>query len=133
MKKFNFIFMMVGLCAAAIFAQNSEGESSMENRNVFGTIVNGFAESTRTINEINREHMAAVKADSIASFQEATAPDPGLVKFREAQGFGNKVRVIFANIRDTAKANAENEKARRAEIQSHESYKKILTGSYWGI
>jgi hypothetical protein len=98
----------------------------MAKKGIIGTITEGFAESTRTVREINRENMAAVKADSKANFQAATAPDPGLVKFKQAKGFKNKVRVIGKNIKDGANAASEKERERRAEIQSHEAYRTLL-------
>ena len=96
-------------------------------KGIIGTVVSGFAESTRTVHSINKENIAAVKADSKALFDEARKPDPGMVKFKQAKGFGNKVKVIAENIKDGAAEASENEKVRRAEIQSHESYRTILT------
>ena len=99
----------------------------MKNKKgIIGTITEGFAESTRAVHEINKENIAAVKADSKAMFDEATAPDPGFVKFKEAQGLGNKAKVVFENIKDGAAEASEAEKERRAEIQSHESYRTVL-------
>ena len=98
----------------------------MANKNFIGTITEGFAVSTRNIQTINRENMAAVIADTKANFDEATAPNPGMVKFMEAKGFGNKVKVIVENIKEGARENTKKENARRAEIQSHESYKTLL-------
>jgi hypothetical protein len=49
-------------------------------------VINGFAESTRNIHQINKENMAAVRADSKANFDAATAPDPGLVKVKNTKG-----------------------------------------------
>ena len=98
----------------------------MDNNSIIGTITKGFAESTRAVHEINKDNMAAVKADSKALFEGAKAPDPGMVKFRQAKGIGNKVKVIAENIKEGAAEASEIENERRAEIQSHESYRKIL-------
>jgi len=95
-------------------------------KGVFGTITEGFMESTRAVREINKEHWAAVKADSKAVFEEAKTPDPGLVKFRQAKGLGNKIKVIGQNIREGTAANSEKEKERRAEIMSFDSYRTLL-------
>jgi hypothetical protein len=98
----------------------------MENKGIVGKIADGLAESTRAVHEINKENIAAVKADTKANFEEATAPDPGLEKVKQAKGFGNKVKTIAENIKEGAKENTEKEKERLAEIQSHESYKTLL-------
>lgn len=99
----------------------------MENKKgIIGTITEGFAESTRNVHAINKEHMAAVKADTKANFQAATTPDPGFVNFKQAKGFGNKIKVVGQNIKNGAAAASEHEKDRRAEIQSHEAYRTLL-------
>jgi hypothetical protein len=100
---------------------------------VIRTIMEGFAESTRTVHEINKEHMASVKADSKALFEEAKKPDPGLERFKEAKSFGNKVKVVVENIKESASEASEIERERRADIQSHEAYRAILNGSGTGI
>jgi len=98
----------------------------MKKKGVIGTITEGFAESTRNVHEINKENIEAVKADTKANFEEATTPNPDFVKFTEAKGLGNKVKVIAENIKEGAKENTKKENARRAEIQSHDSYKTLL-------
>ena len=98
----------------------------MAKNGIIGTVTEGFAESTRNIQTINKENMAAVRADTRANFDEATAPNPGMVKFKQAKGFKNKVNVIVENIKDGARESTEKVKARQAEIQSHESYKTLL-------
>ena len=98
----------------------------MSKKGIVGKIADDLAESTRTVHEINKENIAAIHADTIANFAEATTPDPGLEKVKQAKGLGNKVKQIAENIVDGAKENTEKEKARLAEIQSHESYKTLL-------
>jgi hypothetical protein len=95
-------------------------------KGIIGKVAEGFAESTRAVHEINKENMAAVKADTKANFEAATTPDPGLVKFKQAKGVGGKVKAIAENIKEGAAANSEKERARRAEIQSHTTYKTGL-------
>ena len=94
---------------------------------VITTIMDGFAQSTNAVREINRDNMAAVRADSKALWDEARTPDPGVVKVRQAKGFGNKVKAIGENIREGAAQASEIEQQRRADIQSHEAYRTILT------
>jgi len=98
----------------------------MKNKSIVGKIASDLAESTRKVHEINKENIAAVHADTKANFAEATTPDPGFVKFTEAKGIKNKVKVIAENIKEGAKENSDKEKARREEIQSHASYKTLL-------
>jgi len=129
MKTLTAIFIMVSMCGAALFAQETEnttGEPTMEKKGIFTTIINGFTESTRTINEINKENITAVKEESRARFEDATAPNYGIVKLNETKGFWNKVKVIFDNIIVTARIQSANETARRAEIQNHNSYRNVL-------
>ena len=117
------------VCGAALFAQETEnitGESKVEKEGIFTTIINGLAESTRTINEINKENITAVKEESRTNFEAATASNQGIVKLNETKGFWNKIKVIFSNIRESANAQTEKEIARRSEIQNHNSYRNIL-------
>jgi hypothetical protein len=98
----------------------------MKNRGIIGKIAGDLAESARTVHEINKENLAAVKADSKANFEAAATPDPGFVKFKQAKGFKNKISVIAENIKEGANENSAREKERRAEIQSHDSYRTLL-------
>jgi len=100
------------------------------NRNSFiGTVADGFAESTRNINAINKEHMAVVTADSKAVWDAAKAPDPGVARVKEAKGLGNKVKAVGQNIKDGCTEASANEKAFRAEVQSGEQYRAVLESS----
>ena len=110
------------LTTTAAFSDSKTGAE----KGIIGKIADGFAESTRTVNEINKENIEAVKAETKTNFGKATAPSPALVRFREAKGFGNKVKAIVAGIVEGTKENAEKEKVRRAEIQSHEAYRAVL-------
>ena len=116
-KKMALVLAVLALATTAAFSDGT-AEAAGAKKGVFGKIAGGFAESTRNINEANKENIAAVK--------EATAPFPGMVKIREAKGFGNKIKAIAANIAESSRENSEKEKARRAEIQSQKSYKAVL-------
>ena len=123
--------LIIIVCGAALFAQEtaeSSGEAKViiENKGIFSTIIDGFAESTRIIHEINKENMAAVKEESKTNFKAAAAPNAGIIKLRETKGFWNKVLVIFENMMDSANEIAEKESAHRADIRSHNSYRSIL-------
>ena len=98
-------------------------------KGIIGTITEGFAESTRNVHTINKEYMAEVKADSRAIYEQAKTPDPGMVKFKEAKGFENKVKAIGENIKDGAAQASENQKAFRAEVQSGEQYRAVLANT----
>ena len=118
---------IVSLLAVFLLASFSAfGENDEKEKGVIGKIVDGLVESTRTINEINKENMEAVKAEAKANFEEATAPSAALIKFREAKGFRGKIKAMVEGIIESARESAAKEKARRAEIQSHSAYRKIL-------
>ena len=51
---------------------------------------------------------------------------PALTRFREAQGFKEKVEAIITGIAEGARENSERQKARLEEIQNRYSYKNIL-------
>jgi len=112
--------------AAGAAEASGVAEISDAKKSIFGRIAAGFAESARNINKANKENIAAVKAESRANFEKATTPSPALVKFREAKGFGGKIKAMAEGIVEGTRENTEKEKARRAEIQSHESYRAIL-------
>ncbi|MDR1652132.1 MAG: hypothetical protein LBS01_00500, partial [Prevotellaceae bacterium] len=58
-----------------------------------------------------------------AAFQENNAD---FVEFLQAKGLKNKAKVVAQNIKDGCETAAEQEKTYRAEVQSHEAYKKLL-------
>ena len=95
-------------------------------KNIIGKVADGLAESTRAVHEANKENFNAVKVDTKANFDAATAPNPDLEKVKQAKGLGGKVKAIAENIAESAQENTEKEKARRADIQSHSSYKTLL-------
>ena len=129
MKHLTVILFMASLCGATVFAQElikSTGESTMKNKGIISTIINGLAESTRAVHQINQENMTAIRAESRANFQSATATNPGVVRLNETKGLWNKVKVIFENIIESTNVYSERERVRRVEIQSHSSYRTIL-------
>ena len=73
-----------------------------------------------------RHYTDAIKADTKANFDATTTPDPGLVKVKEAKGFGNKVKAIGQIIKDGAREQIEINREHRAYIQSQESYATLL-------
>ena len=131
MKKLFIIFMIVSLCAATIFAQETEG-SQTEKNGIIGRIIDDMTESTRNVHEINKENMAAVRAESKANFTAATTPNPTFVDFIQTKGFVNKVKFLAANIKESGKQVAANEGVRRSEILSHGSYRTTLEGQRTG-
>ena len=122
-------FLIMIVCGAALFAQETDnitGESKVEKKGFFTTIISSLAESTRTVNEINKENITAVKEESRTNFEAATASNPGIEKLNETKGFWNKIKVIFSNMRESANAQTEKEIVRRSEIQNHNSYRNVL-------
>ena len=122
-------FLIMIVCGAALFAQETDnitGESKVEKKGFFTTIISGLAESTRTVNEINKENITAIKEESRTNFKAATASNPEIVKLNETKGFWNKIKVVFNNMRESANAHTEKEIAYRSEIQNHNSYRNVL-------
>ena len=97
-----------------------------KKKRIIEKIVDDLAESTRNVHAINKENIAAVKADTKANFDEATKPNPDFEKFKAAKSLGKKAKVVVDNIKDGVKENSAKESARRAEIRSHESYRTGL-------
>jgi len=124
-KEMTLVLAVLMLTATVAFGDSAAKTASKE-KGIIGKIADDMAESTRTVHEINKENIAAVKAETRANFDEATAPTPALVRFREAKGFGNKIKVIVESIVEGARENTKKEEVRRAEIQSHESYRALL-------
>lgn len=98
----------------------------MSNSNVFGAVAEGFAKSTRNVTNINAANMSAVMHDTGYNFNAATAPNPGMVKVMEAEGLGNKIRVMGENLKEGMRENAELDRQYREHVQSHESYRQLL-------
>jgi hypothetical protein len=97
-------------------------------KKVINKITDGFAESTRAVHEINKENIAAVKAESRAFHEQVTAPDPAFVEFKQTKGIKNKAKVVAKAIKENAETQSEKEKERRADIMSFDSYRTLLDG-----
>ena len=82
-------------------------------------VVEGLAESTRAVHEINKENFAAVKTD-------AKENNPQFDEFLHTKGIGNKAKLVAENIKSGAAQTAEQTRERRAETQSHENYRVML-------
>ena len=78
------------------------------------------------VHKINKENLAAVRADSKANFAEATKPDPDFERFKNAQGLGNKVKVVVDNIKEGAKEAGRANREQRDAIRTHEAYQTVL-------
>jgi len=125
MKTIGAFLIMVCLCAVTLFALDG-GDHPKENKSFISTIIDGLVESTRSIHEINQDNLAAVREETKANFEAATAPKSGMAKLNGTKGFWNKVIVIFENMIEAADKHAETERTRRVQIQSHSSYKAVL-------
>lgn len=101
-------------------------EINEKKKSVVWQIANDLRESTRNMNEINKAHLKAVRADSKASFKAATEPNPDFKEFKETKGLKNKVKVAVRQIKYGAKTNSEKERQKRFEIKKHSSYEKLL-------
>lgn len=97
-----------------------------EKKGIISTVIDGLKESTKAIHEINKENIAAIKADTKANFVEATTPSPEFENFLQAKGFKGKAKAVVDGLKASAKAASENEKIRREEIQDHTAYRELL-------
>jgi hypothetical protein len=104
--------------AQAQTAQTVDNENP-KKQNIVAKIIKDLRESTRTMHEINKVNFAAEKA----AFQENNSD---FVAFLQAKGLKNKAKVVAQNIKNGCETATEQEKTRRAKIQSHEAYKKLL-------
>lgn len=78
-----------------------------KKKGIIGKIVEGLAESTRTVHEINKKNFAVVKAD-------AKENNPEFDKFLHTKGIGNKAQLVVENIKEGAAEAAKQERERRA-------------------
>ena len=101
---------------------------AQKNQNVVGKIFNDMKESTQAVHEINKVNLAIVKEEFQTRHAEATEPSESVVNFRQAKGFKNKMNAIAEGFRASSRENAEKERVRREQIQSHESYRRTLLG-----
>ena len=92
---------------------------NLKKKNVVGKIIDDLKENTRTVHQINKENLVAVKD----AYWKA---NPDMLKMKEAKGFKNKVKVVANSMKNACKETSEKEKERREDIQSHESYKNLL-------
>lgn len=67
--------------------------------------------------EIDKANFAAVKADTKARFEQATAPDPDFEEFKAAKGFAAKAGVVTEHARRDAK---------EMRAQSRANYEEML-------
>ena len=104
--------------AQAQTTQTVENENP-KKQNIVAKVVNDLRKSTRAMHEINKANFA----DEKTAFQENNAD---FVEFLQADGLKNKTKVVAQNIKNGCETANEQEKTRRAEIQSHEAYKKLL-------
>ena len=74
-------------------------------------------EGAKKQREIDKEHYAAVKADSKARFEEAKKVTPDFQEFKNAKGLKEKVKVVMNHVERDGKAIAE---------ENRENYKKML-------
>lgn len=97
-----------------------------EKKGFIATVINDLKESTKNVHEINKENIAAVKADSKANFVEATTPSPEFVNFKQAKGLKGKAKAVVDGLKSSAAVASKKGKERRAEIKSHSAYKELL-------
>ena len=98
----------------------------MAKQGIISKITGDMAESTRAVHKINKENIAAIKADEKAFHSEATAPHPDMEDFKQAKGLKNKAKVVARSIKESVAEVSEDGKEFRDDIKSHEAYKTLL-------
>jgi len=120
------VALVLGLGLSQARAQEEQAVVAETKQGVVGKIIDDLKESTRAVHEINRESFAAEKAAFKARHAQATEPNEGFEKFREASGLKNKMQVLSENFKESCRENSEKERERRAQIRSHESYRATV-------
>ena len=122
-----FISVAVVLGLGLTQARAQDEQAAVETKQgVIGKIIDDLKESTRTVHEINKESLSTEKAAYRVRHAEATEPNEGFVKFREASGFKGKMQVLSENFKESCRENSEKAKENRAQIKSHESYRATI-------
>ena len=132
MKKVVFsVALVLGLGMTKAHAQEESVQVEIQKeQGVVGKIFDDLRESTRTVHEINKQSLASQKETYKAIHEEATTPNPGFVKFREAKGLKSKMAVVAENFRENCKITSEKEKERREQVKSFDSYRTVCNGLY---
>ena len=120
------VALVLGLGTIQARAQEEQAAVAESKQGIVGKIFDDLKESTRAVHEINKESFAAEKSAFRARHAEATEPNEGFEKFREASGFKGKMQVLSENFKESCRENSEKEKERRAQIKSHESYRATI-------
>jgi len=127
MTRVSLVVVVLALGMTQAFGQ--EVEQTLENqpeKGVVGRIVDDLIESTRNVHEINVENFAAEREAFGERHAQATEPNPGFARFREASGFRGKMQVLAENFKESCRENSEKERERREQIKTHESYRTLL-------
>lgn len=86
-----------------------------KEKNVFEKIIEGLCESTKEAHAVQKLLTAEQKAAFAKRHAEATKPDAGLLKVKEAKGVKAKVAQIVENLKEGCRTAGEKEKQRREE------------------
>ena len=101
------VALILGLGINQAFAQEVEQVVECQpNQGIIGRIAEDLKESTRTVHEINRENLAAEREAFGERHAQATEPNPGFARFREASGFRGKMQVLAENFKESCRENS---------------------------
>ena len=88
-----------------------------KKKSVVTRIIDNIREDAAAQHEIDKTNFAAVKEDTKARFDEATAPNPDFEEFKEAKGLKGKAAVVGRHIERDGK---------NMRAQSRENYEEML-------
>ena len=83
---------------------------NLKKKNVVGKIIDDLKENTRTVHQINKENLTALKD----AYWEA---NPDMLKLKETKGFNNKVKVVAESMKNNCE-NAKPKGKNRSNCQS---------------
>lgn len=99
-----------------------------EEKTFMQRALDNMKEDAAKQHEIDKANFEAVKADSKARFQEATAPNPDVEEFVQAKGFKAKLGVLLKHAERNAKNLREDDRKKyEATLQEMRNNMNALT------
>lgn len=105
--------------------------ANTEKKSIVTKIIDDIKEDAAAQHEIDKAHFAAVKADSKARLEEASAPNPDFEEFKEAKGLKAKAGVVVSHMERNAKAmRTQNREDHEEMLRQQRTHINELTGTH---